>query len=477
MSSGVLTTQTSGEPRGTTVRMHRQAIRLGFQVVHRRSLVGRRYRELEHSQWRPREVVLDQQWQQLRRLVRHAYHQVPFYQQRMDQAGLHPDHLSSPDEYRRLPVLTRDELRTHHKDLVARDFPRNRLISNGSGGSTGSPVRFYHDATLVAGSQAAKLRNFRWAGWEPGDAWTRLWGSNFDVAAHKSVSGWLWERLTRVRWLSCFDMDEASMGRYAREMAQFRPEVIEAYVNPLYLFAQFLRARGLAGSIRPRGIIVSAEMLYDYHRQTIEDTFGCKVFNRYGCREVGDVAHECPSGRLHLNAETIYTEFLRDGRPATPGETAEIIVTPLDLYGMPMLRYRIEDLGSPATGDCPCGRSLPLMSMIQGRVQDLIITPSGRHLTGVFFAHLLKELDVERFQVIQDSIESLDFSIVPGTTWTSSQTDYVRRKLREYTDDNIELRVHLTSHIPLTPSGKYRMTLSRVRGPFSAQSIEEGHAL
>src|SRR5205807_2569973 len=113
----------------------------------------------------------------------------------------------------------------------------------------------------VAGSQAAKLRNFAWVGWQPGDAWARLWGSNFDVAPHQKLRGQLWERLTRVRWLSCFDMSEARMEHYARELAAFQPDVIEAYVNPLYLFCRFLRARNLIGTIQPRGAIVSAETL------------------------------------------------------------------------------------------------------------------------------------------------------------------------------------------------------------------------
>jgi phenylacetate-CoA ligase len=453
--------------RTVSTSAHRLVLRAGFRVAHHGTQVGRRYRELEHSQWQSRDVLLEQQWHRLQQLVRHAYDRVPFYRRRMDEHGLNPERLTDPAEYARLPVLTRDDLRNHRDELVAAGFPRKRLISNGSGGSTGAPVRFYHDSAHVAASQAAKLRNFRWAGWEPGDAWARLWGSNFDVAAHKKLRGQVWERLTRVRWLSCFEMSEADMARYARELATFRPDVIEAYVNPLYLFCRYLRAHDLVGSIVPTGAIVSAETLYDYHRSEIEAVLGCKVFNRYGCREVGDVAHECPAGRLHLNVETIYTEFVIGSRPARPGEPADIIVTPLDLYGMPMLRYQVEDIGSAADGECPCGRSLPLMQTVQGRVQDLIVTRSGRHLTGVFFAHLLKELDVERFQVVQESLDSLDFSLIPGPGFAPQHFDYVQRKLHEYTGGELDLRLHLARDIPVSASGKHRVTLSRVRGRYA----------
>jgi phenylacetate-CoA ligase len=455
--------------------IHRQIVRAGFRVAHRDTLVGRRFRELDRTQWQPRELVLDMQWQRLRRLVHHAYDRVPFYRDRMDRVGLHPERLQCVDDYRKLPVLTRDDLRTHRDQLVSAGFPRDRLIANGSGGSTGAPVRFYHDAAHVAASQAVKLRNFQWVGWEPGDAWARLWGSNFDVAPHKKLRGQVWERLTRVRWLSCFDMSEATMARYARELASFRPDLLEAYVNSLYLFARFLRAHRLVGSIRPRGAIVSAETLYDYQRAEIEAVFGCKVFNRYGCREVGDVSHECPAGRMHLNVETVFTEFMVGDRPARPGEASEIIVTPLDLYGMPMLRYHIDDIGSSAEGACPCGRSLPLMDIVQGRVQDLIVTRSGRHLTGVFFAHLLKELDVQQFQVVQNTLDTLDLSLIPGPEFGPRQVAYVVGKFREYTGDEVELSMHLTREIPVTTSGKHRVTVSHVRGRYAAQP-EEIHA-
>jgi phenylacetate-CoA ligase len=139
-----------------------------------------------------------------------------------------------------------------------------------------------------------------------------------------------------------------------------------------------------------------------------------------------------------------------------------VLLTPLDLYAMPLLRYAVGDVGSPAAGACACGRGLPLMQMIQGRVQDLIVTRSGRHLTGVFFAHLLKELDVERFQVVQESLEELDFYLVPGPTFGARELDWVRGKVLEYTGGEVGLRLHLVEHIPLSASGKHRVTVSKV---------------
>jgi phenylacetate-CoA ligase len=448
------------------------AIRLGFRAVHANTAVGQRYRALERSQWASPESVLEEQWRRLRDLVRHAHERVPFYRARLEAAGLEPARLQGPEDYRRLPILTRQELRAHKDELVALGVRRSRLVEVGSSGSTGEPVTLYHDAPHLAGIKAAKLRNFRWAGWEPGDAWARLWGTSptssriaahdFDAPVHRRLAGWLVERLTRVRWLSCFDLSDERMARYARELVAFRPDVIEAYVNPLHLFARYLRAHDLAGAIRPRGVIVSAETLFEHQRAEIEAAFGCKVLNRYGCSEVGDVAHECPLGGLHLNAETVYAEFIRDGRPAAPGEDAEIVLTPLDLRAMPLLRYRIGDVGSPAAGACPCGRGLPLMARVQGRVQDIITTRSGRYLTGLFFGELLADVDARQYRVVQESLDTLDLYLVPGPGMTDRELAWVERKIAEKTGGEATLRLHLVSEIPPTPSGKHRLTVSHV---------------
>lgn len=441
--------------------LHKGAIRWGFRLAYSRSSLLRRARELEASQWLSREEILALQWQRLKELVQHAYQNVPYYRTAMDKLGLAPLDIQTPQDYARLPILTKQEINAHREEMVAQNYPKEKLIPTASGGSTGAPVHLYHDPGLVAAYRAAKLRNFRWVGWAPGDAWARLWGSAFDVAPHQALLGRMWDRLTRVLILPCFQMDEDTMEEYARALLRFKPDVIEAYTTPMYLFARFLESKGIK-DIQPKGVICSAEMLFPYQREAIEKVFHCKVFNRYGGREMGDVSHECPEGSLHINAENIYVEFLRDGQPGRPGEAGEIILTPLDSYGMPLLRYQVEDIGSPSEKDCSCGRGLPLMEVVEGRVQDLISLPSGRYLPGEFFPHLFKDFDIVRFQVVQESLRHLLIKIVKGNNLPQRDIDYLVGKIREYVGDAVELELDFVDDIPLTPSGKFRYTVSKV---------------
>ncbi|MBM2826341.1 MAG: hypothetical protein HW403_405, partial [Dehalococcoidia bacterium] len=361
---------------GWSKELHRKAVQLGFSLRYEGSPLGWRFRDLQASQWLARDEIRDLQWRKLRALVHHAYSHVPYYRRIMDDLGIGPEAIRTPQDYARLPILTKAEVNAHREEMVAENFPKSRLIKTASGGSTGAPVALYHDPEMVASYRALKLRNFQWVGWRPGDAWVRLWGSAFDVAPHQALRQRLWDKVGRVMVLPCFEMSDKTMERYARALASFEPDIIEAYVTPMHLFARFLQARG-GPTIRPRGIICSAEMLFSHQRELIQEVFGCKVFNRYGGREMGDVAHECEAGSMHINAESIYVEFIRDGRPAEPGVPGEIILTALDLYGMPLLRYQVEDIGAPRAGGCPCGRGLPTMEMVEGRIQDIISLKSG----------------------------------------------------------------------------------------------------
>lgn len=445
--------------------IHRELVRAGFRVAYGRTAMGRRLQELEESQWWTAERVREYQWQRVQRLVGHVYTQVPYYRRQMGELGMEPGDVRGPVDYRKLPVLTKQIINEHREDLVADNADRSRLIKTASGGSTGAPVALYHDPGMVAGYRAVKLRNFKWAGWEPGDAWARLWGSQFDVAPHQQLRQRLWDRATRVRVLPCWDMREDTMHRYARALQRFRPDVIEAYVTPMYHFARFVQAAGYDG-IEPKGIICSAELLFPHQRELIESAFGCKVFNRYGGREMGDVAHECPAGTMHLNAENIYTEFEGAHGACKPGEPGDILLTCLDSYSMPLLRYRVEDVGSPSDSACVCGRGLGAMAVVEGRVQDLISLPGGGFLPGEFFPHLFKDFDIEQFQVEQERLEHVTIRIVRGPRLSEGDIAYLLGRIREYTGGALQVDLEFPETISASPSGKFRYTVSRVEPVF-----------
>ncbi|MDP9179468.1 MAG: phenylacetate--CoA ligase family protein, partial [Gemmatimonadota bacterium] len=190
------------------------------------------------------------------------------------------------------------------------------------------------------------------------------------------------------------------------------------------------------------------------------------VFNRYGCREVGDIAHECGSHNgLHLNAEFIHIEIVDGaGNPCKPGETGDILVTCLENYGMPLIRYAIGDRGSWATRSvCPCGRGLPMLDTVEGRSLDVVRTRSGLHIGGTYWTILLRSRPgFARFQVVQDTLDGVTIRFVADSHFDQAVLGYYSDRIKEKCGDAFDVAFRKEEDIERTGAGKRRFVVSKV---------------
>ena len=260
-------------------------------------------------------------------------------------------------------------------------------------------------------------------------------------------------------------LDEPTLAEHARRLRAFAPVLIRAFPNPLSILAKYVKETG-GPPIRPRGIITVGEPLLDSQRTLFEEVFGCPVFNCYVSRECGNMAAECELHHgLHINAESLMIEFVRDGRPVPPGEPGQILITDLENYGMPFIRYQIEDLGSPMPALCPCGRALPLMAMQAGRVSDFVVSPlDGSFVSGAALCHHLIALgpEVGRVQLVQESIDELTIRLVPGRAEITGELDHFRQVIQQVFQGQMHVRFDLVDTIDREKSGKYRFCISKV---------------
>ncbi|MGH7415893.1 MAG: phenylacetate--CoA ligase family protein, partial [Candidatus Rokuibacteriota bacterium] len=329
-------------------------------------------RELERTQWLDGEALAEYRRRRLQRLLRFAYDHVPHYRSVMDERGLAPERLQAFEDLRRLPLLTREVLQSSFEDLRAR-APLPGVHRRSSGGSTGTPVTVLVDMGRMGMSEAGRLRAQAWFGIEPGAREVVLWGT----PAKRTATEWV--RLVRDRFLnsrilSAFEMGEDSLRAHTKALLRFDPVKIYGYASACYLLASHLNRERVAPPSKLRAVFTTAEPLFDFQRKTIEDTFGCPVAVEYGCRDGGLVALECPSGGLHIFAESMHVEILNpdaDGR-------GEIVLTNFDSFAFPIVRYRTGDVGSLDPTPCACGRALPKLRHLEGRTTDFLVTPSGR---------------------------------------------------------------------------------------------------
>ncbi|HEY4293682.1 phenylacetate--CoA ligase family protein [Luteibacter sp.] len=429
----------------------------------RRRETPRHMRRYEREQWLSPKEIQALQFERLKRLLDWCYREVPYYRRRWDAEGIVPRDIRGMDDVAKLPVLTKADIREHADELKAVSL-KGSLAYKATGGSTGEPLRFGYTRESNDRRVAVMWRGYGWAGSRMGRRTLFLWGG---PVGEPSKSHQLKDRIYNAvfarKLLDSFHMSEANMADYADAIDAYRPEVIVSYVGPLVRLAEWLLAQGRQVA-RPVSIIGAAEALHPFQREIVERAFGAPAYNTYGCREFMLIASECEHrDGLHVNADHLVVETLgADGRPTHTG-SGEVAITDLFNYGMPFIRYVNGDMATHAASRCACGRGLPMLASVDGRKLDAIRTPAGHILPGEFFPHMLKDVPgLTRFQLVQRSLERLDLSIVRGRDFNDASLDYIRREVTKVLGDSAELHCHFVDDIPLTRSGKLRVTVSEL---------------
>ena len=422
----------------------------------------RYFAELEKSQYWSTKMLVDQQWTLFKTIVSHAFETCPYYRQKFREAGIAPSDLRSSADIDSIPTITKEEIQEHRNEMVSTKYSMDSLIGDMTGGSTGSPLQFYYDKDRLDSRVGATLRHNRWAGWDVGNRAAILWGAPQDTKVTSKlkdrIRNWVQERRLV---LDASALSETAMADFARELIRYRPTVLQAYSNTLGLFARYIQAQRIEG-IRPRGIICSAEVLTEDNRRLIEETFGCSVFNRYGCREFAVIASECDAHQgLHINAENLLVEAVNNGRSCID-EDGEIVITDLRNLAMPMIRYRIRDVGRVKRASCSCGRGLPLMQLAGGRVTDFLVATNGNKVSGIVIAtYVITNLPgIRQIQFVQNELGSLTINLVKAPDWTATNMTELMARIRRYLGDDIRLKTEFKDHIPLQQSGKYQFSIS-----------------
>jgi len=399
-------------------------------------------------------------------LLSHCQRNVPYYREWMGKLGnsFAQDPLAFISQ---LPILTKDIIRQNFDQLISADLGQRRWQYNTSGGSTGEPVRLIQDRQFAARTGAIQLLSFHWAGREVGEPAVRVWGSERDILqGSMGVKMSLLNRLTNDTWLNAFRLTPASMRKFIDLLNANRPKLIIAYAQAIYELAQFAEQEQIS-VIPQKAILTSAGTLHPFMRQKIESIFECKIFNRYGSREVGDIACECRAhGGLHMFPRGCFVEVVdEDGHPLPRGVEGEILVTSLSNYAMPLIRYAIGDRGVLSPDEtCACGRNGLIFQKISGRNVDTFKKADGTLIDGEFFTHLLYFRDgVKKFQVIQKDYKAILFKIVKTSSeWLPEERQEIIQKTRRLMGDDCTVSFEFVDQIPPTSSGKYRYTISEI---------------
>lgn len=422
-----------------------------------------RLRELEQTQWLSPSELQDLQWSRLGTLLEHAYQHVPYYTDAMDRTGSAPRALVRNRSLASLPLLDRATVREQAQSLRTHHFSPQRYVANTTGGSTGEPLRFLDDREGYGWTTAAVWRAQRWLGIDIGERCAYLWGAELDLNGFASATGRLKSAVLNMLMLPAWALGDERACEFWDQLRAFKPKLLVAYAGAVDRMASLVGPdrEAIAGL---RAVVVSAELLSERARANIEACFKVPVYNRYGGRDLTFVAQECPDRQgLHINAEHVMVEIVTDGRLAQPGELGEVVLTRLENFAMPFVRYRTGDLAAMAPSPCTCGRSLPLLQRLEGRLQDAIVTPEGRMVSGLLFFHMFKDCpEVRSFQVHQMALDELSINVVLAAGSEFVSRPRVDRIMREFFGAAMRVTFDVRDDIPLTRAGKRRIVVSHL---------------
>lgn len=418
---------------------------------------------LEVSQWWTAPELTAYRVDRLRQFLTLAGQRVPYYEELFRQCHFEPQGVDSLDALRSLPLLNKSDIRANLDALKANGHgPLTRYTT---GGSSGQPLIFYMGRSRKSHDVAAKWRATRWWGVDIGDPELVVWGSPVELGAQDRIRR-VRDALMRSHLLPAFEMSSRNLTRFVEKICTTSPMMLFGYPSSLALIAQQARRRGQ--DLSQSGIkvaFVTSERLYDTQRALISEVFGCPVANGYGARDAGFMAHECPSGSLHISAEDIIMETVRpDGSTCAAGEAGEIVVTHLATSDFPFIRYRTGDIGVLSSAPCACGRGLPVLKDVQGRSTDFVVAQNGTVMHGLALIYCVRDLPgVERFKIEQMNQGHTVVRVVAGSEFGMAQEARIVRDFKSRLGETVNVQVKRVAEIGSEASGKFRYVVSHVK--------------
>jgi len=410
----------------------------------------RTFRELDRAQWLDPARIRALQEEKLRRIVDHAYRTVPFYRRRLDGAGIVPDDIRSLDDLRRIPITTKTELqRAEFEEITSSRFSRKDLVPVLTSGSSGRPFTIYHDRHFIHVRNALFLRALRAAGY-------RFGRKLMLVTMDRDKSS-----RSLLRWHNASIEDPPE--KLLRDLRRSRPELIYSSVTPLRILAELISEQKMALPWL-KTVISKAETLDDSTRRSFEETYQAEVFDTYGLSEMGFVGWECAKhSGYHLSEDTAIVESV----PLSGGTSSALVMTNLELRGMPLIRYHCGDLGiMAAPGACSCGRTTRRLERIEGRLIDSVRLRDGRVLSPYRFTMEIEQVPgIARYQVIQNDLDSFTLRFEPDGSGGGEVTARVQAVIARLAGAEVRVEVRKEQDIAPPSGQKFRVVESRLPPP------------
>jgi len=403
------------------------------------------------------------QERKLEELLIHSLRTVPYYRSAFKATGL--DEAKIRDlkhgDLGDIPLLEKEAIRSDPGSFVSESSRDTKLYCYYTSGTTGTPVSIFFSARMHQGWSAlyeARCRN--WAGVNNRERMAMIGGRLVVPRGVSSPPFWRKNWAEGQLYMSAFHISPTTASLYLEAIRKFKPAYLVGYASSWFFLSRFIVEQGLR-RFPVKAVLTSSEKLTEEMRGTIQQAFECEVFDAYSGVEACCLASECERHGLHVSPDVGIIELLGDdGRPVSPGETGEIVATGLLNFDQPLIRFRTGDYAVCSEEKCPCGREMPLLKELVGRLEDTVIGPDGRE-TVRFHGLFVGMKNVREGQVVQESLDNILLRIVPGQAFSTDDEIELKRRVVERLGP-VETAIEEVESIEKTERGKFRAVISKV---------------
>jgi phenylacetate-CoA ligase len=399
------------------------------------------------------------QEKRLKPLVKHAYKNTKFYKEKFKKAGITPDDITRIDDLRKIPLSTKEEIKASPHQIVARGYTEENCEVHYTSGSSGSLLKVLYDLEHHAYDYAVSYRFHLGQGVRPWHKYFLICNDPVELEYGRRRS--ILYRRTMVPWY--FSVEEK-----VKRARAYNPHVMGGHLSTFVAMAQHVENNGIE-DLHPKTLIVGGELNLPPYRRYVEKVFRSQTYDKYGAYEAKSIAWECRHHKMHIDADSSIVEFIKDGEPVSAGERGEVVITHFWNWAMPFIRYRLGDIGIPSDELCPCGRTLPLMKVIEGRLDDFIVLPSGRIIPPAIIVPLfLATTEIGQFKIIQNKRDLLEVYVVPKKEYTVEVEQDLVRRVETALGEPVHITIEKADQIEQKARGKYRAVISNIRTPLSS---------
>lgn len=423
----------------------------------------------ELVKYKNRENSTHQQWNEyqnseLRRLLRHAYQTVPYYAEAFKKVGFNLWELNdmTTEDIQRLPFLEKNELRQYGTSTLLSTKLEKGGAFFASSGSTGTPTQILFSYSMhQRWSAGFEARIRHWAGVHRNSSRGMIGGRRVVPEGDAKPPFYRYNIFEKQVYFSAYHISAANAIDYLKGIKKRNVEYMTGYAMSNFFLARFFQEMKLEVPTL-KAVITSSEKLTPDMRKIFEQVYHCKAYDSWSGLEACGLVSECEQGSLHLSPDLGIVEIIDEkGQHVKPGEAGEVVCTGLINFDQPLIRYRIGDVMRLGKNACACGRNMPVIDEIIGRVEDTVIGSDGREM--VRFHGIFVDLpNLIEGQIIQHTLTSFEIKTVTNGRWTASEGETIRKRMKSQLGD-IELRMNEVSEIPRNQNGKFMAVISHVK--------------